>query len=178
MSTTKIKAKLIKAGKTITIVYRNGKLLRVEFGSLKREEMDKIGMIIPLHKSNLPEFVSHWAGKIEYTLVETQPTLNQEMVDLWFRFYEDFMGVEPKFTGADGKAMKQIREYLTAVGGNPKEALTLWGGILNAWKDLEEFHQKNTDLKYINSRLNVIISEIKHKTSQTAQSFNDERYSL
>ncbi len=178
MSTTKVKAKLIKASKTITIVYRNGKLLRVEFGSLKREEMDKIGMIVPLHKSNLSEFESHWVGKIEYTSLEIQPTLNQEMVDLWFKFYQDLMGFEPKFTGADGSAMKQIREYLTNVGGSPKEALALWGGVLNTWKDLEKFHQKNTDLKYINSRLNVILSEIKQKASENRPAIDDDRYKL
>ncbi len=178
MSTTKIKAKLIKASKTITIVYRNGKLLRIENGNLTRKELDSIGMIVPLNKSNLSDFVSHWAGKIEYTLEETQPTLHQEMVDLWIKFYEDFIGVPPKFTGADGKAMKDIRVHLTTIGGSPKDALFLWGGILKAWKDLEKFHHKNTDLKYINSRLNAILSEIKQNNSQNRQATNDERYSL
>lgn len=140
--------------------------------------MDSIGKIIPLHKSSLPQFVTHWAGKIEYTLEEAQPTLHQEMVDLWYKFYNDNMGFDPKFTGADGKALKQIREYLTSIGGNPKEALTLWGGVLNTWKDLEEFHQKNTDLKYINSRLNIILSEIKQKASENKSAIDDDRYKL
>lgn len=179
MSTSKIKARLIKANKTVLIVYRNGKLLRIEPGPIKRNELDNIGIIIPQFKTELPEFIQKWQGKIEYTLEEKEPTLHQEMVDAWHSFYEDFIGFKPKFNGADGKALKDIREHLTSIGGNPKEALILWKGILGMWKDLEKFHQKNTDLKYINSRLNAILSEIKTRnTNQTYKTTTDGRYDL
>lgn len=179
MSTSKIKARLIKANKTVLIVYRNGKLLRIEPGTIKRNELDNIGIIIPQFKTELSEFVQKWQGKIEYTLEEKEPTLHQEMVDAWHSFYEDFIGFKPKFNGADGKALKDIREHLTSIGGNPKEALILWKGILGMWKDLEKFHQKNTDLKYINSRLNAILSEIKTRnTNQTYKTTTDGRYDL
>lgn len=178
MSTTKIKAKLLKVNKTVTLVYRNGKLLRIETGTIARRELDNIGLIVPKDKSSLPTFVQRWAGKIEYILEETQPSLHQDMVDIWYAFYEKFIGFPPKFTGADGKAMKEIRIHLTTIGGSPKEALILWGSILAAWKDLDKFHHKATDLKYINSRLNAILSEIKTRnTIQKGQS-TDERYNL
>ena len=178
MSTTKIKAKLLKPNKTITIVYRNGKLLRIETGSIGKLALENIGTVVPYTKADLPQFIELWAGRVEYKLEESQPTLHQEMVDLWHRFYEDFIGFPPKFTGVDGKAMKEIREHLTSIGGNPKEALILWNAILTSWKDLEKFHHKNTDLKYINSRINAILSEIKQTTSQNRQTINDDRYKL
>ncbi|MGB0869498.1 MAG: hypothetical protein ACPGSD_07860 [Flavobacteriales bacterium] len=179
MSITKIRAKLIKANQTIVIVYKNDALKRVEFGKIGKVELDKIGMVIPHRKSDLPVFFEKWKDKVEYTLEEKEPTLHQEMVDAWHSFYEDFIGFKPKFNGADGKALKDIREHLTNIGGNPKEALILWKGILGMWKDLEKFHQKNTDLKYINSRLNAILSEIKTRnTNQTYKTTTDGRYDL
>jgi hypothetical protein len=84
----------------------------------------------------------------------------------WFAFFrKENNNIDPKFTGADGASLNQIIIYLKRINnGDEAAALANWDLILSNWDELSEFHQKQVDLKYINSKLNVIIREIIQNT--------------
>ena len=85
----------------------------------------------------------------------------QQYVDAWYAFYTEFVGVKPKFSKADGQNLKQIIKYLNEISKDEDQALEAWNAILSNWKHIDSFHQRNTDIKYINSQLNKIINNVK-----------------
>ena len=72
-------------------------------------------------------------------------SLYGKFLDEWFAFYKRLYGFPPKFTGADGKALKQIISYLQQVSANDIEALSTWQYLLGNWQKMDEFHQRNTE---------------------------------
>lgn len=170
---------LKKPNKQLKATYRNGKLKKLDLPMLKPEFLTAIGSVLPPTLSDLERFTQQWKDKVDYQLAEKKAgSLFKEMNDAWFVFYEEFMGIKPKFTGADGKALKEIEAYLMEIHQNTSSTLEFWKIILENWKYLDKFHLKNTDLKYISTRLNVIINEIKKRTTDTGANAQDERYRL
>lgn len=146
------------------VTYRDGKFRKLEHlrGRLNQQLMNSLGKIIPQAENELSNFIVHFKGRVSYEKeVKTQSSFNLFNSE-WYSFYRKNNNyIDPKFTGADGAALKQIINYLTKINnGNQAAALKNWKLILNSWEDLSEFHQKQMDLKYINSKLNVIIREI------------------
>lgn len=147
----------------LKVTYRNKKFRRVELikGKLSDKTLVEIGRIIPPREDEFKRYIVHFEKDINYSVINKEKSLYSKFNNAWFQFYEKAVGFSPKFTGADGKALKQIITYLKKINaGNERVALENWQLILNSWQTLKEFHQDNTDLKYINSRLNVIIREI------------------
>lgn len=161
--TNHYKIHIISTNATLKVSYRNGKFFRIEklTGKLTDEQVKKIGVLIPPTNEQINEFRKSLSKKVTYTLIENKKTLYKQFNDVWFSFYEDFMGVKPRFNGTDGKHLKQIIRYLTELSQSENEALELWKIVLYNWKHLEDFHKQNTDLKYINSRINVILNNVK-----------------
>ena len=150
-------------GRTLKISYKNGNFFRLEKTAGKKltvKELMGIGLIVPPEESLISEYAESFKT-IEYTKVEKQASTYQQYVGAWHSFYEKFMGYPPKFTGMDGKALNQIKTYLTKVGRNEVEGLELFEILLLNWHKLDKFHQENTDLKYINSRLNPLLNAVK-----------------
>ena len=152
--------------------YRNKWFVKLELisGKLSIKELRAIGKIIPPHEDDLESFNKEFQGKVDYYIIVKDETIYQQFVGVWYNFYEDFMGIKPKFTGVDGKHLKQIITYLKRVNGTEETALEVWKTILDCWSDLDKFHKDNTDLKYINSRLNPIINAIKQKNQASTTS--------
>jgi hypothetical protein len=96
----------------------------------------------------------------------------QDYVGAWFAFYNKVNGINPKFTAADGAALKQIKAYLEIVSPEPETALASWMAILSNYHNLDDFFRFNLDLKFINGQLNKIISQLKHVTTKTRQGHN------
>lgn len=154
---------VVKSKMTLKVTYRNGRFLRIAYLSGKFDAFVilNLGAILPAYEKEIPNKQAEYTGKVTYCLEVKEKSLYTLFLDEWYRFYEKTTGIPPKFTGADGKALKQIITYLKKINGtNEASALQNWQLILTNWEILKEFHQDNTDLKYINSRLNVIIREI------------------
>tara|TARA_R110000823_G_scaffold309594_1_gene433939 strand:+ start:8193 stop:8732 length:540 start_codon:yes stop_codon:yes gene_type:complete len=150
-------------GRTLKISYKNGKFFRLEILSGKKfapGQTWNLGTVIPATEDEMESYREKYPT-ITYTKVEKQASTYQQYVGAWHGFYEKFMGYPPKFTGMDGKALNQIKTYLTKVGGNEVEGLELFEILLLNWHKLDKFHQENTDLKYINSRLNPLLNAVK-----------------
>ena len=161
---------------TLKVGYRSGKFLKLEKkkGKLSNEQVQKIGTIIPPLEKHIDHYRKHYDGRVSYQLLEKEKTLFTKFNDKWFAFYEAYTGISPKFNATEGNALKQIMGYLTKESSTETEALQLWQIILSKWKDLDEFHQKNTDLKYINSNLNRILNNVKRINTQDNGGVSDD----
>lgn len=167
---------LTKTKTDLKITYRDGKFRRLEYlrGKLDEEMMIALGKVIPVREEQVKKFIIKWTGKIDYKEIKTKPkTIYSQFLSEWYAFYKQFVGLTPKFTGADGNALKQIITYLKQLSGTDKEALILWQLILSKWSTLDKFHQKKTDLKYINSQLNIIITNVKGTNQTNEQVFTN-----
>ncbi|MDB0603170.1 hypothetical protein PL373_18965 [Tenacibaculum maritimum] len=146
--------------------YRDNKFRKLEHlrGKITIPMLKAVGRIIPLVEDSFAAYTIEFKDKVTYTSLSENKvaTIFSQFNTAWFRFFRtENNGLEPKFTGADGKALKQIINYLKGINnGNETAALANWDLLLNNWSSLSDFNQGQTDLKYINSRLNVIIREI------------------
>lgn len=156
---------IIKTQTDLKLTYRDGKFKKIEHlrGDLDEIAIKYLGVLIPPKEAELPEFIRQRAETVIYTSeAKKDKSIFSQFNSAWFLFYRKNNNyIDPKFTGADGSALKQIINYLKGINNNDEAAaLTNWQLILDSWDSLSEFHQKQMDLKYINSKLNVIIREI------------------
>jgi hypothetical protein len=156
---------LTKTKTDLKLTYRDGKFKKIEHlrGPLDAQMVKYIGYVIPPQETDLDTFIKEQKGKATYTSEEKkEKSTFSKFNAAWFVFFrKEHNNIEPKFTGADGKALNQIIAYLKDINtGDEDAALANWELLLGNWSELSEFHQAQTDLKYINSKLNVIIREI------------------
>jgi hypothetical protein len=111
--------------------------------------------------------------KVKYTEIVKKKSLYQEFVTAWFSFYESFMMIEPEFNKVEGTNLKKIITYLNRVTGDENKALELWKTILTAWHKMDDFHKKNTDIKYIYSNINRILQNVKTGSTKKVQYSED-----
>lgn len=163
-------------GVTLKVGYRAKKFLKLEKkkGKLTDEQVKNIGAIIPATVDQIPTYAKHYNGRVTYELLQKEKTVFTQFNDAWFLFHEQYTGMAPKFNVVEGNALKQIIVYLTKVSGTEQEAIQVWQLVLNSWKQLDEFHQKNTDLKYINSNLNRILNNVKRINTQANGGVNND----
>jgi len=163
----------IKETKTLLkITYRDKKFKKLEHirGKLDKQMMRQIGRILPQNETDISDFNIEYDGKVDYSIIVQEKSLFSMFNAAWFGFCIDKTGIEPKFTGADGKALNQIIAYLKRInGGNELKALETWQAVLSSFHKLDKFYQDNADLKIINSKLNAIIRQIT-KTTETHDS--------
>jgi len=166
---------LSKTKTDIKVTYRDNKFRKLEHlrGKFDQTMLNAIGRIIPVNETNFKAFKTEFESQVIYTAEQTKPkTIYSQFLSEWYAFYNKFVGFTPKFDGTDGRALKMIINYLKKLGGSEQEALVLWQLILSKWNTLSDFHQKNTDLKYINSQLNKIVYAVKHQSKTNAQGTN------
>ncbi len=158
--------RLEKSETDLKLTYRDGKFRKLEHlrGVLDSEKIKYIGLVIPPKEVDLDEFIESMKGRVSYTSLSENKiaSIFSQFNSEWFEFFrKENDSLDPKFTGADGAALKQIITYLKQINnGSETAALANWKLLLSSWNSLSDFHQKQTDLKYINSKLNVIIREI------------------
>lgn len=169
----------IKTGRTLKVSYKGGNFFRLELAKGKKLEKDElmiIGVAVPSHEAELEEYQRTYKS-LDYTKIEPKQSMYQQYVSTWFAFYQNFRQLPPRFNKADGMHINQIKKHLTRISDQDQEGLELFKLILDNWHKLEEFHKDNTDLKYINSRLNVILNAIK-KAGQAGTAGTDNSVSI
>ena len=166
-------------GRTLKVTYKKGNFWKLEKAAGKKltvKELMRIGLIVPPDESEIPAYQQQYPS-LEYKKDEKEQSLYQQYVSAWHLFYNEFAQMPPKFTAIDGVNLKQIIKHLSNVGAGEKEGLVLFQQLLASWKKLEDFHQKNTDLKYINSQLNKLLNEVR-KANGNQTSANGTNYSV
>lgn len=162
---------IIKVKLFFKATYRNKKFRKIEHlrGKLDRSLMNSIGRVIPVNEDELPSFNKEFEKRVNYKIEVKNETIHTQFLNEWVAFYqENNKNLKPKVTGADVNALKSIRIYLRSQAVNDEEALDSWRMILSNWNVLGSFHKKQMDLKYINSKLNVIIREIQQQGVSTS----------
>ena len=160
----------------LKLTYKKGVLSKIEIksGGLNSQQYQQLGSILPPQEEDIERYQEQWNGIVSYRQDVSEPlSLYGQFLDEWFYFYKRLYGFSPKFTGADGKALKQIISYLQQVSANDTEALSTWQFLLGNWQKMDEFHQRNTDLKYINSQLNKILQNAKRGNSSATTAYSD-----
>ncbi len=143
--------------------YRNGSLFKAEIiaGKLLRGSWVGLCVWVPAqlkdveeHKKKFPycDYILHDEPKYDSTY--------KEYVSAWFSFFKSLNGINPKFTATDGVALKSIIRYLEAEAYTPHEAFSTWVALLARWRELDDFYRKSPDLKFINSQMNKIITNL------------------
>jgi hypothetical protein len=93
-------------------------------------------------------------------------TLYTEAVRMYSAWHLTTVGVQMRFGGAQGKAMKAIVAYLLNECANDEQAaLNSWQIILDNWPKLNAFLRDQTDVTQINKNLVEIILKIKTAAS-------------
>ncbi|CAL2108209.1 conserved hypothetical protein [Tenacibaculum sp. 190524A02b] len=161
---------------TLKLSYCSGRLFKFEIisGSLTKEQVKNIGQILPPLESDFPDFNKNLENKISYSLIVKDQSTYELFNNAWFSFYMKLKGRKPKFNKIEGNSLKQIIKYLTEVNGTETKALELWKAILSIWGELDEFHRKNTDLKYINSNIMRILSNVERINTETNGAVSDD----
>lgn len=148
----------------------NLKKITLQKGKLTAEMWQKIGMILPPTESDVTMFKERLNHVATFEVLEEKKSLYGLFLDAWFDFYERFTGLKPRFNATDGKHLKDIIKYFQEACQDSTEAVSTWQLLLDNWQKLDAFHQKNTDLKYINSNINKIIQNAKQLTSNGTKS--------
>lgn len=175
--TTHYNIHIVKTKTDLKLTYRSGKFKKLEHlrGTLSDGYVKAIGNLIPPKESDLKSFIKGFEGKIIYTALSATKVVSlfSQFNSEWFAFYsKENQGRKPKYSGADGVALKQIIKYLVEENqGDETAAIASWKFILENWKHLSDFYKKQQDLKIINSKLNVIITELANKHTSNERTF-------
>jgi len=160
----KYNLRILASNTRMSVWYSDGLLRRWQLaaGKLHAHWYEQLYRVIPYHEADIADYALRHAGTVEYLPGDSPRGMYQEYVGAWFAFYRGLTGVEPKFGGAEGKALKEIAAYLDGVSGDAAEALALWQHLLGNWRRLDAFTRGKPQLTYISSHLNTIIIQLKH----------------
>lgn len=156
-------------GAEILAEYKRGTLQKITLktGKLTPEQWAHIGQILPPFFSEWEGFAQRWAGRVSYQEITPKPkaqkdTLYPQFLQAWQDFYLQYTGLPYRINATDGKCLKEIIRFFSLANQNDKQqALHTWQALLGVWHRLDAFHQKNTDLKYINANINKILQNAK-----------------
>jgi hypothetical protein len=153
---------------SIHATYKAGLLSKMEVkkGRLDEAAYDVVNSWLPLKESQLDNLAETWPA-LKCAIISGSKSVNlyTQFVKEWLSFYCNINGIQPKFTGTDGKALKQIEAYLVKVSIDEIEALGTWQLILGQYDKLPEYYRLKPDLPFINSKLNEIITQINKGTA-------------
>lgn len=103
----------------------------------------------------------------------------KEAVAVYFSFYKDLNGINPKFDVADGKSMKTLISYFRSVhkdkndGSDQKQyILQNLKYIFDNWNKQVDFIRNQTRMTQINSNINNIINKLKSGKSTSNNGTN------
>lgn len=166
----------VTLGVKYKLSYKNGRFFRAErkAGFLDDDKRAELGKYLPPRESDIIQYNERFDRRVVYTPFKKKTaSMYQKFVSAWMQFYQYEFGIAPKFSGVEGKALKQIIKYLSEIGGSEEKAYTLFAQILQNFNKLDDFHQQNFDLKYLNGNINRIIKNVR-KSSKKSTSYSDD----
>lgn len=121
---------------------------------------------------------------------KTDP-LFQSFMSVYYKWFQEQVGIKPKIDAADGKALKAIVKYFREITNNELnnesenenkntdlETLLAWEFVFANYNKWDKFYQKQLNLRHINSNLMNILNSIKNGTQSIAtagKSITDQR---
>ena len=101
---------IISSKTDLKVTYRNNKFRKLEHlrGTLNQTMLNSLGKVIPVLETDFEQFMLTYKGRVTYTPEKTKPkTIYSQFLSEWYAFYKKFVGMTPKFTGADGNALNK-----------------------------------------------------------------------
>lgn len=81
---------------------------------------------------------------------------------LWYDFFVDKNGFEPRINDVTGKKLKLLIDYFKTKHPTHSPE-SCFSAMFNNWHLLPEIYKKQTEMRQIESNINVILIEIKAK---------------
>lgn len=119
----------------------------------------------------------------EQPIPDDKPTFNKniyykKMLSVYNTFCLEQFDAPCKINGLEGKALKQIRDYLIKVSQNKgmpdNNCVSSFKYILSNWDKLDNFTQKQVKLSQINSNLTNIINQLKNGTRKQSSNLAEQ----
>lgn len=152
------------------LTYYNGQFKRLEYlrGGMALKFWSNLTKVIPFNESKIKEVEEAFNNRVKFEhIAETSPKSQFSLFqEVFIRFYnKQSNGLESKWTGIEGKALKQIITYLNKISATEAEALAVWKQVFTYWDRLDDFYKNQIQLRQINSNLNTILIQIKDGNS-------------
>ena len=106
----------------------------------------------------------------------TTDPAHKTCMEIYNEFYKQF-GRPLRITPADAKGLKEIIFYIRQmpnVKDGKSKVEDAWKFILDNWVKLDKWHQTQTELRQINSRITNIIQQLKNNYGQPKTTHNHE----
>jgi hypothetical protein len=98
-----------------------------------------------------------------------------EFVRIYIEWMREQQRIEPDFSAAKGKQLKEIIAYFIKIqNGDETKATELWMHILYDWNKLSAFLRKQTDLSAINRNKQEIITQLKDDKNKPSTNNRDQ----
>lgn len=94
--------------------------------------------------------------------------LYKSAIDVYYRWYEKRFGVKPKIDGVQGSSMKKLLKNIAQISEtkDDQKIIDSLRYIFEHWDYLDQFNQKQVELKNINGNLNNIVVQINQRKNK------------
>lgn len=147
------------------ITYKSGRFKRLDHirGRLAPGQYEKLMITVPQLEAAIELFKKEYQGRIEYqAITEAKKSVFSTLLDKYVIWYQEQNNLRPKIDGVAGRHLKQIITYLKSQSASDDELVAVWDLILNKWNELDDFYKNQTELRQINTNLNIILTQIKN----------------
>jgi hypothetical protein len=156
----------------LKLTYKNNKFLKLEFvsGKLSQVQHESLMKLVPQLEPVILILKEEFKGRVEWVYIQKKESksLFSAMAQLYLSWYQDRFKIKAKFTGIEGNALKQIIKHLEELSfGDESQILAIWENILQRWNEQTTFYRGQSELRQINSNLNIILRVIKYGKSAT-----------
>jgi hypothetical protein len=154
----------VKAWADFKLKYKAGRFLSIEHlkGKLNQKQHESLFLVAPQLEGAILILKDNFKGRVSWELVQKDKSLYSFFVDEYLSWYETKFNLKPKFSGVEGKSLKSIISFLQGVCSTDEEAKDIWLAILSNWDIQSEFYKNQTELRQINSNLNIILKTFKN----------------
>jgi hypothetical protein len=145
--------------------YKSKKLKKLEHknGEVSKSQYNNLMRVVPPSPAVINSYKEVYKDKVDYEeILPKSATLFKQMMDEWYKWYEDQTNIAPKIDGVAGKHMKQLIAHLRKLSASDEEVMAVFRSILYDWEKLPEFYQEQREIRQINSNVNIILTKIKH----------------
>lgn len=93
---------------------------------------------------------------------------------VYWDWFKERRGFEPRIDASDGKGMKEIVNYLLKLSHTEDGVVNSFQYILDHWGELTDFHQKQIRIRQINGNLVNIIDFFRNENRKNTTGVSQE----
>ncbi|MEO9257391.1 MAG: hypothetical protein ABI207_03355 [Crocinitomicaceae bacterium] len=155
-------------GAKFKLTYKGGYFKKLECvsGEINQRQHEALLTVCPQVEKAIMILRIKYDGRVTWEEVTTKNgSMYTQFLSEYEQWYSERFKLQHSMNGVEGKALKYIMSALTKLAGSEELAFEVFQIILSKWSDQEEFYRSQTELRQINSNLNIILKVIKHGKS-------------